>query len=203
MVLKATHKCQWLSFKNRINRGKKNQTCFIASTRLLRAVVCSIKDSAASSWSLNLSTRALASASAFSMVQLISKGIHRIKNEKHSKESWHINLIFSSTLTHIMLKLHLLANRSLSQHEKHLRTPVVLILLRWNKLKIYNIQKIIHNIYKYIKLYITYIHICVYIYIYMKFENKIRMYLKHLKYTVGTKVYIHQIHFMLYRLLYP
>ena len=29
------------------------------------------------------------------------------------------------------------------------------------------------------------------LYIYIKFENKIRMYLKHLKYTVGTKVYIH------------
>lgn len=55
-----------------VNKVEK-QTCFIASTRLLRAVVCSIRASAALSCSRSRSTSALASAKAFSIVQLISK----------------------------------------------------------------------------------------------------------------------------------
>ena len=47
----------------------------IASAHLLRAVVCSVGDSAASSRSLSLSASASASVSALSVVQLISKGV--------------------------------------------------------------------------------------------------------------------------------
>lgn len=54
-----------------VGRGGE-QTCFMASTLLLSAVVCSMSASAALSCSRSRSTSALASASAFSMLQLIS-----------------------------------------------------------------------------------------------------------------------------------
>lgn len=57
-----------------------NDTCFMASTLLFSSVVCSIRISAALSWSRSLSTSDLASASTFSSVQVIP--------EEHKKHTW-------------------------------------------------------------------------------------------------------------------
>lgn len=66
-------------FKNNVHKTRiitqNHFTCFMASTRLLSDVVCSINISAALSWLRSLSTKDLASAKTFSKEQFIPEQI--------------------------------------------------------------------------------------------------------------------------------
>lgn len=66
-------------FKNNVHKTsiitQNHFTCFMASTRLLSDVVCSINISAALSWLRSLSTKDLASAKTFSKEQFIPEQI--------------------------------------------------------------------------------------------------------------------------------
>ena len=84
------------------------------------------------------------------MVQLISKGIHKIKNEKQIQKKAGYQSYFSSTLTHIMLKLLVTKSFTVSGWKTSKNTcgfDSVQMEQTWKW--IYNIQK----------LYTTYINI--------------------------------------------